>query len=112
MADAMDLEDPDYLPIPSYYQCTLDIYFTARSNFDKMTTNHSYVEDLFSELQRYCAVSAFDVFLSIGLATFLTLLRYILTIAIFTVSFIAGLYYSCVVFYIGNHVEIGNVFRR
>ena len=74
------------LLMPSYYQCTVEVYTTAVDQYQHLHTNYSHVQDLIRNISYYSKVSSYDIFWAICLATVLTLVRYILTATLFTVS--------------------------
>lgn len=86
MATAGDAGVEDSMAMPSYYQCTVEIYSTAVSKYNHLHTNYSHVQDLIRSISYYSKISSNDIYWSIFLATVLTLVRYILTATLFTVS--------------------------
>jgi len=86
MATAGDGGGEDSMEMPSYYQCTVDIYSTAVSKYNNLHTDYSHLQDLIRSILYYSKVSSHDMYWSIFMATVLTLVRYILTATLFTVS--------------------------
>ena len=83
---AMAEDGSGELLMPSYYQCTVEVYSTAVDQYHHLHTNYSHVQDLIRNISYYSKVSTHDIFWAICLATVLTLARYILTATLFTVS--------------------------
>ena len=76
----------DALPMPSYYQCMIDIYSTAVSQYNDVHTDNSHVLDLIRNISLYSKISKREIFWSIFIAVMLTLVRYILTEKVLAVS--------------------------
>ena len=75
--------DPE--PVPTYFECFKAIYFAAIKFFTAEGQQLS-LQHFHKAFVEYCSISQNDVLVILGLAVFLTLLRFLLSKLVFTVS--------------------------
>ena len=98
--------DPE--PVPTYFECFKAIYFAAIKFFTAEGQQLS-LQHFHKAFVEYCSISQNDVLVILGLAVFLTLLRFLLSKLVFTVSvqcsntlsqwMFASIGYMCVLYF-------------
>ena len=72
--------------MPNYYKCVSDIYSSLSQYLKDADKNYTFPSDLYRDLRRYGEISTKELYIVIILSISMTLLRVVLTKAIFTVS--------------------------
>ena len=73
-------------PMPSYYECVTDVIESTKTFLSKSDPNYSYPWDFFRDLKKIASFTNNDIILLVGLAVVWTVLRYAMTVGIFSVS--------------------------
>ena len=71
--------------LPTYYQCTVDIYSTALKQYNLISPNASHLHDFMDTLYHFTSISLTELYLTITIATLLTITRYIVSAKVYKV---------------------------
>lgn len=93
--------DKDYLAynfsMPTYKQFFVDVFTSAWSAYNNLTSEEMSVKGLKGTLHKFCFISREDIFIFFALAVFWTIIRCLVVRLVFRVSF-AHIYTATVIY--------------
>ena len=79
----------DDYALPTYYQCTVDIYSTAIKQYNNISTTNGHFNDFIDTLYHFSKISFLDIYLTLSIATLLTVSRYVISRSIYKVCYMS-----------------------